>query len=107
MKAAAFFVGGGVSRHGWHCSCRYCSDSWSRFCELWTRIGEVPLTADGRPIDWAAAERAAERLLRVCKDSAYVAPEDGITQARYLRRAAECMSLVAGALKLRPIGGDS
>ena len=51
-------------------------------------------------LDYAGAEAAAERIVRICQDARYVPPEAMDMHVGKLRQICACIETIAGSLRL-------
>lgn len=63
--------------------------------------------ADARDLDWAAAKAAAERVIRICEDAGFTAPEALDILRGKVQLVCMEMDQIVAALHITPPGGAS
>jgi hypothetical protein len=56
-------------------------------------------------LDWRRVEGSAQRILRICSDIGFVAPEDGARHQQYVEQVCEQLGEIVAALHITPPGG--
>lgn len=60
---------------------------------------------DSRQLDWGAAKRAAQSILKACDDAAYTAPEALYAHREHIVKVCSAMDEIAKALCITPPKG--